>query len=173
MRTNPSDLNQDGSPIHNVVFQYNTALRAIYEVRQSVQNFHIIKESGRIVDLLGNPISNAYPTDPHYHQREQPFGPTSVSHERAEQNTSICEAEMKYVSHVVNWPFLASQRLLRLQQQRLETIKQALIERLDKFPANGGGLENPDPKRIATIPTLPIWSLKKGNTLLLLQKTST
>ena len=30
MRTNPSDLNQDGSPIHNVVFHYNTALRAIH-----------------------------------------------------------------------------------------------------------------------------------------------
>ncbi len=52
---------------------------------------------------------------------------------------------MKYVGHVVNWPFLASQRLLRLQQQRLKTIKQALIERLDQFPTNGGGFENPDP----------------------------
>jgi hypothetical protein len=58
--------------------------------------------------------------------------------------TSICEAEIKYVSHVVHWPFLTSQRLLRLQQQRLKTIKQALIERLDQFPANGGGFENPD-----------------------------
>ncbi len=28
---------------------------------------------------------------------------------------------------------------------RLKTIKQALIERLDRFPANGGGFENPDP----------------------------
>jgi hypothetical protein len=66
MRTNPSDLNQDGSPIHNVVFHYNNALRAIYEVRQSVQNFHVMEETGRIVDLMGQPISNAYPTDPHY-----------------------------------------------------------------------------------------------------------
>jgi hypothetical protein len=32
-----------------------------------------------------------------------------------------------------------------LQQQRLKTIKQALIERLDQFPTNGGGFENPDP----------------------------
>jgi hypothetical protein len=59
--------------------------------------------------------------------------------------TSICEAEMKYVGHIVNWPFLASLRLLRLQHQRLKTIKQALIERLDKFPANGDGFGNPDP----------------------------
>jgi hypothetical protein len=43
-----------------------TALRAIYEVRQSAQNFHIMEESGRIVDLMGIPISNAYPTNPHY-----------------------------------------------------------------------------------------------------------
>ncbi len=33
-----------------------------------------------------------------------------------------------------------------MQQQRLKTIKQALIERLDQFPTNGGGFENPDPK---------------------------
>ncbi len=32
-----------------------------------------------------------------------------------------------------------------MQHQRLKTIKQALIERLDQFPANGGGFENPDP----------------------------
>jgi hypothetical protein len=68
MRTNPSDLNQDGSPIPNVVWHYNnSALRAIYEVRQSVQNFHIMEESGRIVDIRGVPIPNVYyPTDPHY-----------------------------------------------------------------------------------------------------------
>ncbi len=29
--------------------------------------------------------------------------------------TSICEAEMKYVNHIVNWPFLVFHRLLRLQ----------------------------------------------------------
>ncbi len=66
MRTNPTDLNQDGSPIHNVVYHYNSALRAIYEVHQSVQNFHIMEESGRIVDIRGIPIPNVYPTDPHY-----------------------------------------------------------------------------------------------------------
>jgi hypothetical protein len=62
--------------------------------------------------------------------------------------TSICEAEMKYVSYVVDGPFLAAHRLLRMQQQRLRTIKQALVERLDQFPlpdANSAGFENPDP----------------------------
>ena len=62
--------------------------------------------------------------------------------------TSICEAEIKYVGHVVNWPFLAAHRLLRMQLQRLKTIKQALVERLDQFPlpdANSAGFENPDP----------------------------
>jgi hypothetical protein len=66
VRTNPSDLNQDGSPIHNVVYHYNSALRAIYEVRQSVQNFHIMEESGRIVDIRKIPIPDVYPTDPNY-----------------------------------------------------------------------------------------------------------
>jgi hypothetical protein len=66
MRTNPSDLNGDGTPIHNVAFHYNTALRAIYEVRQSANNFHLMEETGRIVDLMGNSIPNCYPTDPHY-----------------------------------------------------------------------------------------------------------
>ncbi len=66
MRTNPSDLNQDGSPIHNMVCHFYSALRAIYEVRQSVQNFQIMEESGRIVDIRGIPINNGYPTDPHY-----------------------------------------------------------------------------------------------------------
>ncbi len=62
--------------------------------------------------------------------------------------TAICEAEMKYVNHIINWPFLASQRLLRLQQQCLKTIKHAFIERIDKFPlsgANSAGDSNPDP----------------------------
>ena len=52
---------------------------------------------------------------------------------------------MKYVGHIANWSFLASLRLLRLQHNRLKTIKQALIERLDQFPANGGGFNNPGP----------------------------
>jgi hypothetical protein len=67
MRTNPSDLNQDGTPIHNMIFHYNSALRAIHEVRQSVQRFQIMEENGRIVDvdLRGTPIPNGYPTDPH------------------------------------------------------------------------------------------------------------
>ncbi len=62
--------------------------------------------------------------------------------------TAISEVEMKYSNHIINWPFLASQRLLRLQLQRLKTIKHALIERIDTFPlsgANGAGDSNPDP----------------------------
>ncbi len=66
MRTNPSDLNQDGTPIHNMIYHYNSALRAIHEVRQSVQRFLFMEENGRIVDLRGTPIPNGYPTDPHY-----------------------------------------------------------------------------------------------------------
>jgi hypothetical protein len=65
-RTNPSDLNQDGTPIDNVVFHYNTALRAISEVRQSVAQFQMMEESGRVVDLRGTPIPNGYAVDPHY-----------------------------------------------------------------------------------------------------------
>jgi hypothetical protein len=62
--------------------------------------------------------------------------------------TAISEVEMNYSNYVINWPFLASQRLLRLQMNRLKTIKLALIERLDKFPlsdANSVGFNNPDP----------------------------
>jgi hypothetical protein len=62
----PSDLNQDGTPIHNMIFYYNSALRAIYEVRQSVQRLQLVEENGRIVDLRGIPIPNGYPTDPHH-----------------------------------------------------------------------------------------------------------
>jgi hypothetical protein len=64
MRTNPSDLNQDGTPIHNIVFHYNSALRAIYEVRQSVQNFQTMEENGRIVDIRGIPIPNGIQPTP-------------------------------------------------------------------------------------------------------------
>ncbi len=66
MRSNPSDLNQDGTPIHNMIFHYNSALRAIHEVRHSVQRFQFMEENERIVSLRGSPISNGYPTDPHY-----------------------------------------------------------------------------------------------------------
>ncbi len=73
---------------------------------------------------------------------------------------------MKYVSHVINWPFLAAQRLLRLQQQRLKTIKQALVERLDKFPlpdANDAGFENPDPNADPNPPNLSDMVLEEGD----------
>jgi hypothetical protein len=62
--------------------------------------------------------------------------------------TTICEAEMKYVNHIINWPILSSQRLLRLQQQRLKKIKHALIEKIDRFQlsgANSAGDGNPGP----------------------------
>jgi hypothetical protein len=62
--------------------------------------------------------------------------------------TAINEVEMKYSKYIINWPFLASQRLLRLQMNRLKTIKLTLIERIDKYPlssANSAGVNNPDP----------------------------
>jgi hypothetical protein len=65
-RINPSDLNGDGTPISNIVFHYNTALRAIYEVRQSVTHFQIMEQTGRVVDLRGTPFGNGYKVDPHY-----------------------------------------------------------------------------------------------------------
>jgi hypothetical protein len=49
----------------------------------------------------------------------------------------IQEVEMKYSNYVINWPFLASQRLLRLQMNRLKTIKIALTERLHNHPLSG------------------------------------
>jgi hypothetical protein len=66
MRTNSSDLNQDGTPIDNIVYHYSTALRAIHEVRQSVAHFQLMEESGRVVDLRGTLIPNGYAVDPHY-----------------------------------------------------------------------------------------------------------
>ncbi len=65
-RINPSDLNGDGTPISNIVFHYNTAIKAIYEVRQSVTHFQITEETGRVVDLRGTPFANGYKVDPHY-----------------------------------------------------------------------------------------------------------
>jgi hypothetical protein len=62
--------------------------------------------------------------------------------------TVISEVEIKYSNYIINWPFLASQRLLRLQMNRLKTIKLAVIERQDKYPlsnANSAGFNNPDP----------------------------
>jgi hypothetical protein len=65
-RINPSDLNGDGTPISNIVFHYNTAIKAIYEVRQSVTHFQIMEQTGRVVDLRGTPYGNGYKVDPHY-----------------------------------------------------------------------------------------------------------
>ncbi len=63
-RTNPSDLNQDGNSIDNIVSHYHTALRAISEVRQSVTHFQMMEEGGRVVDLRGTPIPNGYASTP-------------------------------------------------------------------------------------------------------------
>jgi hypothetical protein len=64
--------------------------------------------------------------------------------------TAIQEMEMKYSNHLINWLFLASQRLLKLQMHRLKlkTIRLALTERLNNFPfpgADGAGFNNPNP----------------------------
>ncbi len=56
--------------------------------------------------------------------------------------------EIKYSNHLTNWPFLAAQRLLKLQIHRLKTIRLALIERLENYPlpsADGAGFDNPNP----------------------------
>ncbi len=49
--------------------------------------------------------------------------------------------------HIANWPFLAAQRLLKLQLSRLRVIKQALTPRLQGHPLHGdniAGFNNPD-----------------------------
>ncbi len=281
IRTNPSDLNQDGTPIDNIVFHYNSALRAIHEVGQSVAHFQFMEENGRVVDLRGTPIPNGYAIDPHYLLGENQkshlgdfwrvlrhcpatnalkssnpdieyvpnntysfyqFKKTSVQsarvqvkpsrycwderpakdipddifyslcdfwpsmpidvdiinentlldlplyrmNEQSKTNharpgarahmvndnsytiefllstgainneqrsfedyvTAIQELEMKYSNHITNWPFLAAQRLLKLQMHRLKTIRVALTERLDHYPSSGAdsaGFNNPDP----------------------------
>jgi hypothetical protein len=62
--------------------------------------------------------------------------------------TAIQEVELKYSNHLANWPFLAAQRLLKLQMHRLKTIKLALTERLENYPlpgVDGAGFNNPNP----------------------------
>jgi hypothetical protein len=59
--------------------------------------------------------------------------------------TAIQELEMKYSNHIINWPFLASQRLLKMQLYRLKTIRLALTEGLEHFGADGAGYINPNP----------------------------
>jgi hypothetical protein len=46
----------------------------------------------------------------------------------------VQELNMIYANHILNWPFLAARRLLRLQLGRSKLIKQALAERLNNHP---------------------------------------
>ncbi len=62
--------------------------------------------------------------------------------------TRVHEMDMLLTDHIANWPFLAAQRLLKLQLSRLRVIKQALTIRLDGHPLHGNnlpGFNNPDP----------------------------
>ena len=53
--------------------------------------------------------------------------------------------ETKYTNHLTTWPFLAAQRLLKMQLYRLKTIRHALTEGLEHFGADGAGYINPNP----------------------------
>jgi hypothetical protein len=62
--------------------------------------------------------------------------------------TKVHEMDMVLTDHIANWPFLAAQRLLKLQLSRLRVIKQALTLRLRGHPLhvdNIAGFNNPDP----------------------------
>jgi len=62
--------------------------------------------------------------------------------------TRVHEMDMLLTDHIANWPFLAAQRLLKLQLSRLRVIKQALTLRLEGHPLHGNnlpGFNNPDP----------------------------
>jgi hypothetical protein len=275
-RVNPSDLNGDGTPISNIVFHYNTAIRAIYEVSQSVTNFQIMEQSGRVVDLRGTPYGVGHKVDPNYllqesmkpllgdfwkilrhrpafvvrgsnpdieyipnnpysyyqvkktlmqsaqvqvkpsrywderpaknipddifyslseywpsmpidvdilsentqlglplyrmneQRRTNQKGPGTKPHMvndnsytieyllatgavANEQNAfeayanEIQMLESKYANHISKWPFLAAQRLLKMQLYRLRAIRIALFEGLEHFGANGAGYINPNP----------------------------
>jgi hypothetical protein len=53
--------------------------------------------------------------------------------------------ESKYANHISKWPFLAAQRLLKMQLYRLRGIRIALVEGLEHFGADGAGYVNPNP----------------------------
>ncbi len=62
--------------------------------------------------------------------------------------TRVQEMDLILTDHIANWPFLAAQRLLKLQLSRLRVIKQALTSRLHGHPLHGdniAGFNNPDP----------------------------
>ena len=276
-RINPSDLNGDGTPISNIVFHYNTAIKAIHEVRQSVTHFQIMEATGRVVNLRGEPYANGHKVDPHYlladsmkalcgdfwrilrhrpvsygvraanpdieyvpsnpysyyqvkktlmqsaqvqvkpsrywderpaknipddifyslseywpsmprdvdivnentclglplyrmneQRRTNQKGPGTKPHMvndnsytieyllatgavANEQNAfeayanEIQMLESKYANHISKWPFLAAQRLLKMQLYRLRAIRIALFEGLEHFGADGAGYINPNP----------------------------
>jgi hypothetical protein len=62
--------------------------------------------------------------------------------------TKVHELDVICTDHIANWPFLAAQRLLKLQLSRLRVIKHALTTRLHGHPLHGdniAGFNNPDP----------------------------
>jgi hypothetical protein len=62
--------------------------------------------------------------------------------------TRAHEMDMTLTDRIANWLFLAAQRLLKLQLNRLRVIKQALIPRPHGHPLHGdniAGFNNPDP----------------------------
>ncbi len=62
--------------------------------------------------------------------------------------TKVHEVDVILTDHIANWPFMAAQRLLKLQLSRLRVIKQALSTRLHGRPLQGdniAGFNNPDP----------------------------
>ena len=62
--------------------------------------------------------------------------------------TRVQEMDTLLTDHIANWPFLAAQRMLKLQLGRLRVIKQALTLRLEGHPLHGDnlpGFNNPDP----------------------------
>ena len=48
--------------------------------------------------------------------------------------TRVEEILSKYEMYLLEWPFLAAQRLLKMQVSRLRSIKHALTEKLDNHP---------------------------------------
>jgi hypothetical protein len=72
--------------------------------------------------------------------------------------TRIQEMDTLLTDHIANWPFLAAQRLLKLQLGRLRVIKQALTLRLEGHPLHNNnlpGFNNPDPN-LDPVPSNPV-----------------
>jgi hypothetical protein len=72
----------------------------------------------------------------------------AIANERNSFEDYINEIQMvesRYSNHLINWPFLAAQRQLKMQLYRLKTIRLALTEGLEHFGADGAGYINPNP----------------------------